>query len=490
VPAESVGFFGKLPSHGDFLVRRVPGAFRDCWDSWLQRCIAESQRTLGSAWLDCYLTSPIWRFFLSDGVAGASSFGGVLLPSVDRVGRYFPFTVVVELPTGISPLQFAELGNSWFEEVEQLTTEALQSREFELVAFDAALMATGAKLAGLDRLEAEPVFPGTSTQWRWPIRSVKEVASGLGPVLIVAAQRALRPLTLWWTDGSDQVQPSALLIQSLPQPTSFAALLAGNWADGHWDGRVAMEPVTDTLTSAVSFRIISAGVTDAGTVRDENQDNFARDDANRLWAVADGMGGHSRGDVASQMVIDALNDLESTATLNSALQAVHVALQRVNSDLQRSALSVGAAEKSGSTVVALVVRGTQWGVTWAGDSRAYLYRDGKLSQLTRDHSPIDEATGDDANSLAMLISGPGIITRAVGGDVDLQLDQIADTAAAGDRFLLCSDGLYRALDETSIVACLAQGTAEEASQALIGAARDAEADDNVTAVIVDIYADV
>jgi serine/threonine protein phosphatase PrpC len=185
-----------------------------------------------------------------------------------------------------------------------------------------------------------------------------------------------------------------------------------------------------------------------------------------------------------------LNDLESTATLNSALQAVHVALQRVNSDLQRSALSVGAAEKSGSTVVALVVRGTQWGVTWAGDSRAYLYRDGKLSQLTRDHSPIDEATGDDANSLAMLISGPGIITRAVGGDVDLQLDQIADTAAAGDRFLLCSDGLYRALDETSIVACLAQGTAEEASQALIGAARDAEADDNVTAVIVDIYADV
>jgi serine/threonine protein phosphatase PrpC len=90
----------------------------------------------------------------------------------------------------------------------------------------------------------------------------------------------------------------------------------------------------------------------------------------------------------------------------------------------------------------------------------------------------------------MLISGPGIITRAVGGDVDLQLDQIADTAAAGDRFLLCSDGLYRALDETSIVACLAQGTAEEASQALIGAARDAEADDNVTAVIVDIYADV
>src|SRR5215467_11283482 len=94
----SVGFFGKLPSHGDFIERRVGAPFRDVWDEWLQRCIATSRQTLGSEWLDCYLTSPMWRFFLSDGIAGATSYAGILLPSVDRVGRYFPLTVVVELP--------------------------------------------------------------------------------------------------------------------------------------------------------------------------------------------------------------------------------------------------------------------------------------------------------------------------------------------------------------------------------------------------------
>ncbi len=487
--AASVGFFGKLPSHGDFIERRISGQFRDTWDAWLQRCIAESQRALGTSWLDCYLTGPIWRFFLSDGLAGDPCFAGVLLPSVDRVGRYFPFTVVVELPTEISPLQFAVRAESWFREVERLSTDALQSQEFDLTAFDEALMASASKLAGLDRLGSEPVFPGTSLQWRWPIRSAKELAGGLGPLLFVGAERALRPLTLWWTDGSDHVQPSALLVQGLPRPASFAALLAGNWGDGEWDGRLEAEPQQDLLTAPVAYRIASAAATDAGAVRTENQDAFALNDTSRVWAVADGMGGHSRGDVASQMVVDALNAIEPTPTLNSAMDAVGVALDRVNSDLRRSALQVSDADKSGSTVVALVIRGSQWGVSWAGDSRAYLYRNGELVQLTRDHSADEVGQGDDAGFLVALISTSGAITRAVGGDDDLQLDHVADTVAVGDRFLLCSDGLYRALDVTSIVSCLILATAEEVSRALIEAARAASPDDNVTAVIVDVLAE-
>ena len=104
--AVDVGFFGKLPSHGDFIERRVASAFREAWDEWLQRCMTQSQRELGSRWLDCYLTSPMWRFFLCDGVAGAASYAGILLPSVDRVGRYFPLTVVVELPVELAASLF------------------------------------------------------------------------------------------------------------------------------------------------------------------------------------------------------------------------------------------------------------------------------------------------------------------------------------------------------------------------------------------------
>ena len=113
----AVGFFGKLPSHGDFLERRVARTFREVWDAWLQRSLNESREALGARWLDCYLTSPLWRFFLSGGVAGAASYLGLLLPSVDRVGRYFPLTVAAELPVGLAPLRVARAAAGWFAEV-------------------------------------------------------------------------------------------------------------------------------------------------------------------------------------------------------------------------------------------------------------------------------------------------------------------------------------------------------------------------------------
>ncbi|HUI60568.1 MAG TPA: type VI secretion system-associated protein TagF [Steroidobacteraceae bacterium] len=635
----NVGFFGKLPSNGDFIERRVSGPFRDLWDDWMQRCMVESQRELGGRWLDCYLTSPIWRFFLSDGIAGGSSYAGVLLPSVDRVGRYFPFTVVVELPVGIPAVEFARAAANWFTQIEHLCADALQNPDFDLTRFDAALQDSAGQLAGIDRLSATRPFPGGSTQWHWPCSSASSFTEALSAPLIGMAQSALRPMTMWWTDGSDLVHPGVLLTRSLPRPDSFHALLAGTWDDGRWDGEAdpAPQPETsgDTLEFAAQFGIQSAGATDAGTVRQDNQDNFLLNDDNRLWAVADGMGGHSHGEIASQMVVDALNALEPAASLNTCLQSVGVALDRVNADLRRAALGVGAGAGSGSTVVVLAIRGREWGVSWAGDSRAYVYRDASLLQLTRDHtvgadesiapaalspdtpavvspatpvavppvtpvvvppvtpvlipsappaamsptsttpiaatspagvlagSPaelISDATalpdqaglgvgsalggaavlaggsalggalgsgstlgsssapgtggalgsgagssapgapgaagGSDSGGVAAAAIGAnspgaassGEITRAVGGHDVLELDRIADLAAPGDRFLLCSDGLYGALSDSVMISCLQRSTPREASAALIEAAREAGARDNVTAVIVDVKA--
>ena len=175
----TVGFFGKLPSHGDFIERRVGSAFRDLWDEWMQRCIVESQQALAGRWLDCYLTSPMWRFYLCDGVAGVGSYAGLLLPSVDRVGRYFPLTVVVELPVGLPAAEFATAASEWFEEIEQLCADALQNPEFDLGVFDAALVASADKLSGVDRLQAAPMFPGNSSQWHWPTVSVDAFAAAV-----------------------------------------------------------------------------------------------------------------------------------------------------------------------------------------------------------------------------------------------------------------------------------------------------------------------
>ncbi|MEA3183143.1 MAG: hypothetical protein QOI59_6666 [Gammaproteobacteria bacterium] len=479
----TVGFFGKLPSHGDFIERRVDSEFRDRWDEWMQRCIVESQQELGGRWLDCYLTSPMWRFYLCDGVAGSASYAGVLLPSVDRVGRYFPLTVVVQLPIGIAAADFAQAAAGWFEEIEQLCGDALQNPEFDLGAFDAALQASADKLAGVDNLPAGQLFPGNSSQWHWPTVSVGEFAPAVSSPLMLLAQGALRPMTMWWTAGSELIEPCVLLNRALPRPDSFAALLAGTWNDGRWDGEVAPAPVesVDSLVSDFPYTLESGAASDAGTVRKDNEDHYLlRDDA-RLWAVADGMGGHRNGAVASQMVVDALSALEPMSSLNTAFQSITTSLEGVNADLRRGA--VGISSGSGSTVVALVIRGAEWGVSWAGDSRAYILRAGALSQLTRDHSAALEEPSPDGSPTA-----PGEITRAVGGHDQLDLEHVADLIAAGDRFLLCSDGLYGTLEESMLVECLQRASAQEACTALIDAARAANARDNITAVVVDVKA--
>jgi type VI secretion system protein ImpM len=493
-----IGFFGKLPGHGDFIERNFPPALRHIWDEWLQRGLAESQRALGGTWLDTYLTSPIWRFFLSEGVAGVSSYAGVLVPSVDRVGRYFPLTVAVELSTDALPLKFASTASPWFDGVERACMEALRHPEMSIDDFLADLAGTGDLLARADVHDNAAAPLASANQWRFALSSAQNVAEGLAGPMSIAAQNALRPLTMWWSDGSDRISPSALLVQSLPRPRAFAALLAGGWADGQWAGDIA-DIAADTLVSdlrtlappPMEIEIASASVTDTGP-RTVNQDRHAQSEATRIWAVADGMGGHARGEVASQMIVDSLNDLAPTSTLNTAFEGMATALQRVNDDLHRKALSTNpddTDQRCGSTVVALAIRSPYWGVIWAGDSRAYLLRDGMLSRLTTDHTSANELANAAGVSLTDLVtSNSGEITRAVGGAAELELDRVSDLVAPGDRFLLCSDGLYGVLDDTAIAGHLLQQPAESAARALVKAALSSGTRDNVTAVVVDVIA--
>jgi serine/threonine protein phosphatase PrpC len=237
----------------------------------------------------------------------------------------------------------------------------------------------------------------------------------------------------------------------------------------------------EPLSPGVQYSIESGAASDAGTVRKDNEDHYLLRDQQRLWAVADGMGGHSNGEIASQMVVDALSALESTSSLNTAFQSITTSLDGVNADLRRGAVGVGTG--SGSTVVTLVIRGPEWGVSWAGDSRAYILRAGVLSQITRDHSAAIEEP-----SLEGDLPAHGEITRAVGGHEQLDLEHVADLVAVGDRFLLCSDGLYVTLDEAALMECLQKPSAQEACTALIDAARAANARDNITAAVVDVKA--
>jgi type VI secretion system protein ImpM len=486
VPGATIGWYGKLPSHGDFLQRRAPDGFIRVWDAWLQDCMANSRAQLGDVWLQTYLTSPVWRFFLSDGVVGASSCAGVLLPSVDRVGRYFPLTICAELPADLPPMAVAIHGREWLKTVEALALAALESEDFRIEEFDAALLASAEALGRIEQyygLDLGEAFPESSRDWRVPMTSADRMAASLIDPLMHALARRLQPLTVWWTDGSERVGASCLLCQALPSPERFVAMLDGGWEAAKWSGEFG--DLHTATAEEFRYRVESAASSDAGPVRAMNQDRLLERPEAGLWAVADGMGGHSRGEYASQLTVDVLAGVEPAATLGAALENVRTGLERANDDLQRAALRVAENDRSGSTIVALCIRHQEWGALWAGDSRAYLLRDQALSALTRDHTTDAERT-DDFDAAAPPPSS-GELTRAVGGHETLLLDRMTGHLQLDDRFLLCSDGIHGALAHEQIaVALREEESAQAAVDRLLSAAIAAGSRDNVSAVVIDI----
>ena len=487
--AMNIGWFGKLPSHGDFLQRRISEAFLNKWDAWLQECVAQSRERLGDNWLSTYLTSPVWRFFLSQGVIGASSFAGIVLPSVDRVGRYFPLTVVAELPADLSPMAVAIHGREWLKNIEALALHALESEDFSVDDFDAALLESGDSLAQVEQyygIQLGEAFPSGSRHWRMPMVSADRVAASLIDPLLDMAMKTLQPLSLWWTDGSEEVSAACLLVQALPEPARFSAMLDGEWESAGWQGEFG--DLVQASRPEFSYRISSAAVTDTGVFRRTNQDRFLdRADAG-LWVVADGMGGHSRGEYASQLIVDVIGSIEPSATISASLEASRMGLDRANDDLVRASLSAQSMERSGSTVVLLTIRQQEWGVLWAGDSRVYLLRDGVLKALTQDHS-VDAAARNDFD-----VSAPppstGEITRAVGGHDELALDHNTGQLCPGDRFLLCTDGVHGVVTHQQLRELLTvDADADATVNQLLAASLAAGSRDNVTALIVDIVAE-
>jgi serine/threonine protein phosphatase PrpC len=223
----------------------------------------------------------------------------------------------------------------------------------------------------------------------------------------------------------------------------------------------------------------SAGATDVGRARDNNEDGFVERPEAGVWAVADGMGGHSHGEVASRMVCDALADFSLDGTFEQAIEAATRRVQEVNDHLLRTAMGADPADRSGSTVVVLLLRGLRSAVLWAGDSRVYRWRAGKLEQLTRDHSLAELAGTAAAES--------SVITKAVGVEPNLTLDLHRDGILADDRFLLCSDGLTRVVSDAEICGWMATPDIREAVEGLIKTTLRAGAPDNVTVLIVEVH---
>src|SRR5260370_20568352 len=204
-----IGLFGKLPSHGDFLRRRASDAFVDAWDAWLRECLAASREALGERWLDVYLTSPAWRFALAAGTCGPAPVIGLMVPSVDRVGRYFPLTLVANLPPDVNPIAAITASAAFFERAERLIIETLETEEIDFERFDEQVVKLGDALDSITlppRIVLDPAPPAMLSDgahpWQIPIGSAAELAPVFEQLLWQRLSSMFEPLVLCGTAGS------------------------------------------------------------------------------------------------------------------------------------------------------------------------------------------------------------------------------------------------------------------------------------------------
>lgn len=232
------GFYGKLPSLGDFVSRRLPSEFIHAWDAWLQQSLAASQADLGERWLECYLTAPIWRFVLLPGLVAECGWAGVMMPSVDRVGRQFPLTVAIALPSHAAAAHAVFEQAAWFAGLEEEALAALDvtrdaedlERSLAKHPFAALVIPDSAgELRGLQRLPSVDDFGRRAR----------------GQALHDWASRA-GWRSLWWTRGRVDDHPLVLGSGALPTLHEFCSLLRARSAEATSDA--------DTTASEVLAR--------------------------------------------------------------------------------------------------------------------------------------------------------------------------------------------------------------------------------------------
>lgn len=239
----AVGLHGKLPQHSDFVTRNLPMTFCTGWDDWMQRSLLASQDALSNHWLEIYLTSPIWRFVLSRGVVDDQVWAGVMVPSVDKVGRYYPLVLAQPCAAEILPTVPLIESSAWFEALEAFALQALQD--------NLPFAELEHQLNQLAPLQCPQQTQGGQWEVGRPLalflQPEQNPAQAYPYLLHELIQQRYPAYSLWCSAGSERVAPAQLISGYLPAPQCYTSLLAGDWAQCGWSTPV------DVITSLAFF---------------------------------------------------------------------------------------------------------------------------------------------------------------------------------------------------------------------------------------------
>lgn len=227
--------YGKIPTLGDFVHRGLDRRQIEAWDEWLQGCMSASRRALGDDWLDYYLEAPVWYFAAGPGNLDQQTWIGVLIPSVDRVGRYFPFSIVRGFGDG-SPLSAMRLARDWYAEAERLALDCLDE-QFQSGDLEPRLAGMPKPMPGIPEApEDRETVPDDATGRVYLLGNSPSTNEVLSTVADDALLQLYPGYSVWWTSGSSAV-PAALLVSSaMPDHAAFSAMLDGRFDEHGWEG--------------------------------------------------------------------------------------------------------------------------------------------------------------------------------------------------------------------------------------------------------------
>jgi type VI secretion system protein ImpM len=516
MPNPAAGFFGKLPSAGDFVQRRLPAGFVDAWDHHFENAVAESRNALGGAWHEAYHASPVWRFLLSAGACGESAWAGIMGPGTDRVGRCFPMVIAAPVAADAgSGTQVLLDGGSWFDAAAQVHDAAQADAAISVDDFDEHVAALTGPLDAT-QLHAQDFLHGVdwsaASHWYVPLPTHDAASSFLGKLWPRLAATPGR-WCLWWTTGAERIPASVLITNGLPQPAAYTGFLDAGFSVAPWQALgmsgsivpqqgwappVAANPVSAAPAMATTWLPDDPELfSDLGTAEDLTlpaltmpvqppvhmatavaaTDDLAagvmvlhRTDC-ALTLVAAEVG---RPDPRQQAVaaVGAIGQDLNGIDLAADVQALRTRIMALNPRLRQASEDLIDPVLEDCAVVAVHVAGSRADLLQVGTAAAWHWRHGRLQPFFAGSSvPVPPvAAGNDDDFDDLLFSRVSLTAPGLGATAQPACGEVSCAVEAGDRLLLMATQPLVQLSSEVLVRSLAMPSCDDARLCIATAA--------------------
>jgi type VI secretion system protein ImpM len=517
VPNPVAGFFGKLPSAGDFVQRRLPPGFVDAWDRHFENAVAESRNALNGRWHEAYHASPAWRFLLSPAVCGDSAWAGIMGPGVDRVGRCFP--MVIAAPIGMDHTSWMRTlsdGGSWFDAAEQVHFAAQADASVSVDAFDEQVAALASPLDARSVGEIDflrDVDWNGASHWRVPLPASGDSGAFLGGLWTRLAT-APGNWCMWWTTGAGRVPASVLITNRLPQPAAYAGFLDAGYS-GAWQSvgrfgqsaeaaptidRIVNDPVDALLAMSPSalpaawlpddpelFSDLAAtpepvvppaplgGILPDAVIEPATMERAASSAsvlvrADCALTVLAAEAGHPNPRQRAVAAVFAIARDLSASDLGAGMQALRTPIMALNAPLRHSGEDLIDPVLEDCAVIAAHVANGQAALLRIGAAAGWHWRQGRLQPFFARSmaAPVVDAGGDDFNDL--LFNTVSLAAPGLGATAQPTCGEVFCAVQPGDRLLLMATQPLLQLPPEVLVRALAMPSCDEACRHLATAA--------------------